>query len=125
MRWVQSAVTAPNKCAVLPYIGRDHDLGFIDTGSELPGRGDRWDSHVYVSVVAARELANFIGYHSPETVQAMQETVQEAQAERDAALARVAELEAAFGAIDALESEGLRARKKAGRKPKHEVEAVA
>lgn len=109
------------RCAVLPQIGGRHPDGFIDTGSELPGRGDQWDEHVYVSVVAVREMARLIGWYPPEHVTdleqrlvGMADKLSMVEAERDHALSVV-------GAVDVIESEGFRRRKKAGRPSKEAV----
>lgn len=123
MRLVPRALTSPSRCAVLPYIGPDHPDGYFDTGSELPGRGDQFDSHVYVSVVAAREMARMLGYHSPEAMQAVQEVCENQRAELELAREEIERLEVVLGAIDTLESRDFRARKKPGR-PKVVEEGV-
>ncbi len=62
MRWVETATIAPHRCAVIPYIGSNSDQGFIDSGSEMDG----FDQHVYISVVAVKEMARLIGLPSKE-----------------------------------------------------------
>lgn len=57
MRLVKTADIKPHRCAVLPQIGEQHPDGYIDTGSELPS----FDNHVYISVVAVREMARMVG----------------------------------------------------------------
>lgn len=115
MRLVPSALTSPSRCAALPYIGRDHPLGYFDTGSELPGRGDQYDSHVYISVVAAQEMARMLDWAPPEDVAELKQAlaasllrVEELERERDEALAFKQ-------AVDTIESADFRARKKSGR----------
>jgi hypothetical protein len=119
MRFVQRAVTKPMHCAVLPFIGQTHERGFIDTGSELPG----FDNHVYISVVAAEEMARMVGF-----IPGKERT--RVQAELDQALARVTELERDLSeaerhleAVDLLESRGFTARKKPGRPKREETPA--
>lgn len=105
---------------MLPQIGQFHAEGFIDTGSEIESSAK--DSHVYVSVVAVRELAKLIGWVDPA----------ELAQERDDLAARVEALEgelasqdAVLEAIDTLESADYRARRKPGRAKKQVEEAVA
>lgn len=118
MRRVDRALTFPSRCAVIPFIGQTHDEGFIDTGSEIPSSAT--DSHVYVSVVAVREMAALIGWSSGEDVAALAARVQELEAQVVALEGEVAEADKLVKAIDALESEGFRARKKPGRPRKSE-----
>lgn len=124
MRLVDRATIKPMRCAALPQIGSTHDRGFIDTGSEMPGLGDQWDNHIYVSVVAVEEMSRLIGGGTPGDL-----------AERDARIAeleaRVTDLEgeleraeAILDSIDALESADFRARRKTGR-PKTKTEVAA
>lgn len=121
MRLVDRATIRPMRCAVFPHIGANHPSGFIDTGSELIGG---LDNHVYVSTVAVGEMARMVGWVPGREVKA-------AIAERDKALARVAELEAELAAahrnldaVDQLVSAGYATRRKPGRPKQHqEVEA--
>jgi hypothetical protein len=120
MRLVPRASIRPMRCAVLPHIGANHPAGFIDTGSELIGG---MDNHVYVSRVAVQEMARMIGWVPVRDVKA-------AQAERDEALAQVAELEQQLAetqrnldAVDQLVSAGFASRRKPGR-PKQQREEV-
>lgn len=119
MRFVERAITRPSRCAVLPYVGANHPRGFIDTGSELAG----FDNHVYVSVVAAEEMARMVGFVPGHRLK-------EIEAERDAALLELAQAredlavaERHLEAVDLLESKGFTARKKPGR-PKREEAAA-
>jgi len=102
---------------VIPGKAAD-PLGFVTTGCVLGG----WDPEVIVSVTGVRELMRACEFPSPEAHQELKE-------ERDVLSARVEQLEAeceeyarAFDAIDALESKGLRARRKPGRKPAKETQ---
>lgn len=81
MRWVQTAVTAPHRCAAVPFIGHTSSKGFIDTGSEMNG----WDQHVYISVDAVEQMAQIIDWSPPSAVHALQELAQ-VQAQRIAQL---------------------------------------
>lgn len=110
-RLVDHAPIRPQHCAVFPQIGSAHGCGFIDVGSEMWG-GD----HVYISTIAAVELAKYAGYEPASASAGLRAQVEQ----RDA---RIAELEADLAeargflqAIDTLESAGLRARRKPGRK---------
>jgi uncharacterized protein (UPF0335 family) len=117
VRFVEKAVIRPSRCAVLPHLpsGGNHPDGFIDTMAEMPSSG--FDQHVYVSVVAVREMAKMIGWHSPETMDATENEL-EALKHRCAALEdEVQTLNKEFEAIDLLESAGYTSRKKPGRKP--------
>lgn len=125
MRWVPTAAVRPARCAAIPFIGGNDELGYIDTGSELDG----FDNHVYISVRAVHEMANMIGRPTREQFQEVVESnihfsqrLDEVTRERDELLAR-------FDAIDVIESADFRARKKTGRKPvkrqEHEEEVAA
>lgn len=102
---------APQRCAVIPYIGPSRGGRFIDTGMSLV---DGFQDRVYVSEHAVREMANLLGF--PDRGEYRQ-----AVEERDRLRARVAELEEQvgqmsefMGALDVIESEGFRARRKPG-----------
>lgn len=116
LRFAQAAVHRPHRCAIVPFIGQTHPEGFIDTGT------DYWGERVYLSVVGVKECAKLIGWVPKQQLQRAvrdvnteRERVVELEAERDA-------LQARLDAIDVIESEGFRARKKTGR-PKQEVVA--
>lgn len=111
MRWVESAPTRPQHCAVLPYIGSfNSQRGFIDTGAELPG----FDNHVYVSVLAVEQMASMIGWapavEDPRLEQA-QARVAELEAERD-------ELKGQLAAIGTLKLAGATTARPVGRPKK-------
>lgn len=123
MRLVDRALIKPSRCAVLPYIGTDHDRGFVDTGSEIPGKGDQWDWHVYVSVVAVEEMARLIGGGTPADMADANARIAELEGELDAARDELARAEMVLDSIDVLEGADFRARRKTGR-PKVKQEAV-
>jgi hypothetical protein len=123
MRHVDRALTTPSRCAVLPQIGIEHPLGYIDTGSEL-GHGDQWDQHVYVSIVALREMCKLMGWPLPEEADEMRTRLEQLEAVLDDTIAERDALKAKFGAIDMLASEGFRARNKPGRPPKKKNEVA-
>lgn len=117
LKFAQSAVHRPNRCAIVPFIGQTHPEGYIDTGT------DYWGERVYLSVVGVKECAKLIGWVPRQQLQRAfreiddaKERARELEAERDA-------LQARLDAIDVIESEGFRARKKPGRKAKEEVTA--
>jgi hypothetical protein len=115
VRFVESAPIFPSRCAVLPQIGGNHPRGYIDTQGEFVSSGK--DQHVYVSVVAVEEMARKLGWHSPETVDELERTL-EGYKHRVAQLeAEVEDLNKDFDAIEQLQSRGYTARKKPGRKP--------
>jgi len=124
MRWVAEAVTKPQRCAVLPHVGRTHPLGFFDTGSEMPGKGDQWDNHIYVSVVAAQLMAVEMGWASPESVDELKAEIDRLKGENERLEEELNAAEVVLSAIDTLESRDFRARKKPGRPSKKE-EGVA
>lgn len=125
MRWVDRALTKPSRCAVIPSIGIDHPEGYIDTGSELPGKGDQFDCHVYVSVVALREMCKTMGWPLPEQAAEVEQQLSAVEAQLEAVVAERDALAAKFQAIDVLASEGFRARNKPGRPPKKKEEVAA
>lgn len=102
MRWVPEAVTRPMRCAVIPSVAGRHPDGFIDTGSELPGKGDQFDEHVYVSVVACRELARLIGWYSPDDMSEVLGICAELREELAQAKAEATELRAALDGFEKL-----------------------
>lgn len=115
LRFAQQAIHRPNRCAIIPFIGQSHPEGFIDTGT------DYWGERVYLSVVGVKECAKLIGWvprqqlqHAVRDLNAERDRSKELEAERDA-------LQARLDAIDVIESEGFRARKKPGRPKKEEA----
>lgn len=88
MRWVPSAVKRPNHCAAIPFIAGHHPEGFFDFGTEILA----FDGHVYVSVVAAKQMAERMGW-APVGVNPLERRVAELEAELAAAEAKNAELE--------------------------------
>jgi hypothetical protein len=81
MRWVPSAVKRPNHCAAIPFIAGHHPEGFFDFGTEICA----FDGHVYVSVVAAKQMAEYMGWAPKARVNPLAARV--AQLEADLAVA--------------------------------------
>jgi hypothetical protein len=105
------------RCAALPHVGQTTRTEWIDTGSELDG----YDNHVYLSGIAIREAGALIGMVAGGEVRARDRKItaleaQLAQAQRD-----LTEAMHKLAAIDVIESEGFRARKKTGRPAKEMV----
>lgn len=57
IRLVDQCRLYPGRCAVLPQVGGAHPLGYLDSGQTTPA-GER----VYVSVLAATEMARLLGF---------------------------------------------------------------
>lgn len=76
------------------------------------------DNHVYVSVVAAKEMARMIGWVPPGEHKQALKRLAEAEDQLAQAQEQISVLERKFDAIDVLASAGFQARKKAGRPPK-------
>jgi hypothetical protein len=118
-RFVEQPVIKPNQCAVYPQLGHQHEKGYIDTGNELP-----WDSHVYVSVHAVEELAQFIGLPTKEQLDGLTELA-ETQAQQIEEQARELQELREFerSARYTVESMGQRIRRKPGPRKKEEATA--
>lgn len=120
MRFVEKAEIRPGRCAVIPTIPGNHVDGFFDTGSEMPG----FDNHIYVSLVAVREMARKLNWVSPETYQEALDQVAALERQIKDLEADLLEADKFASAVDVLESRDFRARKKPGRpKTKHEEAA--
>lgn len=96
MRWVQTAVQAPHRCAAVPFIGHTSQRGFIDTGSDMNG----WDQHVYVSVEAVEQMARIIDWSPPADVHALQQLVAVQERRIDQLEAELAEANQVADAFD-------------------------
>ena len=120
MRFVERAEIKPSRCAAIPFIGNDHPEGFIDTGSELAG----FDNHVYVSVVAVKQMNKIIGGLSREEAAALHAEIEGLKREVERLEADNKGLNDELGAIDFLGSREWQARKKAGRPRKAQPEAA-
>lgn len=58
MRWVPAPVVRPHQCICIPSIAGRHQRGFFDWEQEF----NAIDGRVYVSVVAAEQMAWFMGW---------------------------------------------------------------
>lgn len=110
MRFVEKAVTFPMRCAVIPYIGQNHEKGFIDTGVEIPASAK--DSHVYVSVAAVEQMARMVGFVHPAFLEAeVDRLLRELKVVQD----QLAEADKELAAIDVLKNRGYVPARSAGR----------
>lgn len=115
MRIVDRPFARPMRCAAIPYIGQSYgERVWFDTGSEMQGP----DDHVYLSGTAVKEAAAMIGWVSPGEHRLVKAELAGVNAQLEQERRRVLELQRRIDAIDVIESEGFRARKKAGRPPK-------
>jgi hypothetical protein len=113
-------VQAPQRCAVIPYIGpATRDARFIDTGNR---HTDGFADHVYISEPAVREMARMLGMPDRGEFRQMRRERDQLAAELEQAREELVEFERVQQAIDVLESKDFRARRKPGR-PKQEAAA--
>lgn len=106
------------RCAAIPYIGQAYgERVWFDTGSEMQGP----DDHVYLSGTAVTECAKMIGWVPPGEIRQARAELAGVQAQLEQERRNVLELQRRLDAIDVIESEGFRARKKAGRPPREVV----
>jgi hypothetical protein len=119
MRIVERPYAKPNHCALLPYVGQAK-VGerWFTNATFLHGPEDQ----VYVCESAVKECARMIGWHPPGEIRARDRQIAQLAADLAAAETRGAELQQRWDAVDVIESEGFRARKKPGR-PLKEVPA--
>lgn len=120
MRRVEQCVIRPNHCAAIPHLGSAHAKGYFDTGTDLQG----FDNRIYLSVEFCEQRAVDLGWTSPEDARALNERVAELERENTRLAGEVDELNRDFEAIDVLASKGFQARKKPGRPPARQKEAV-
>lgn len=109
-----------SNCAVLPYQAKDAE-GFIDTGNDLLGI----DPHVYISGAAVKEMAKLFGWFPPDTVADLEQRLAACEKELDDTLEQLSDADGYLDAIDTLESQGFRARKKPGRPKTTQTEKAA
>lgn len=95
-------------CSLLPHIGQMTRTRWVDMGSETPASAK--DRHVYVSEVAFAQVAPLLGYVPGGELITAQRTLVSLEAELVAARAQVAELQAAWDAIDRVERLGFEAK---------------
>lgn len=119
MRWVEAATGAPHRCAAIPFVGMNHELGYIQTGAVMDG----FDNEVYISVVAVKEMATIIGYPTVEEHRNLVVEANRIARQLEATTAELAAARAELDAIDMLASAGFVARKKPGRPKREAVQA--
>lgn len=107
-----NVVLAPQRCAVLPYVGPSRGCRFIDTGAHLT---DGFHDRVYVSETAVLEMARMLGLPAKGEYREAKDRVQALEAQLTRANAELVDLREKFNAIDVLASADFRARKKPGR----------
>lgn len=121
MRLVSEAKTRPMGCAVLPHLGPQHPEGFIDTGSEMPG----FDNHVYVSVVAVRQMCALLGFPTPVEHEAVVGELERTRLELEQARSELAEADRFQESIVGMSQHGFEVRRRKGRPPGAKEEGVA
>jgi hypothetical protein len=120
MRIVDRPFARPMRCAAIPYLGQASDERvWFDTGSEMQGP----DDHVYLSGTAVKECARMIGWVPPGEVRALRAELALANTMLADERRLAADLRRKLDAIDVIESEGFRQRRKAGRPSKQEAPA--
>lgn len=90
------------------------DCGSIGTGG--------FEEHVYINRQSLTEAAReFLGWHPPSAVKERDDRIRELREECEQLALELADMRKRFDAIDLIESEGFRARKKPGRPAKEAV----
>lgn len=117
MRWVDHPRLFPGRCAVMPQVPANHPDGFIDTGNRLQS-GD----HVYVSVVAARIMAEALGYKRAGDTAGQAAEITRLKGQLDQAQAKIEEQDEQLEAVHVLKRGGFATSKKPGRPPAVKVE---
>lgn len=100
MHLVPRAEWHPGYCAITGR-GEDPD-GFIDTGNTLRCI----DPKILVSVAGAKQLATFIGWSDPETVEQLESRIVELESDNEDLLAHKEKAEQVYGSIQTLENHG-------------------
>lgn len=113
MRWVAAAVARPHRCALIPFVGSHHSRGFFDYGTEIQA----FDGHVYVSVVAAEQMAAALGWAPGDTnvLKAKNRELEDALAMKDDELTGLREQ---LGAVQILKNNGFAQTRPPGRPKK-------
>jgi hypothetical protein len=116
MTFVDKLIFPPFECAISGKTveGSRPGLRFFDTQRTLMSHQPR----VYVSEAGMEILAREFGYRSEEEYRALEDAYTELQAEIERERMYVEQAKQLKNAIDTLESEGFRARRKPGPKPK-------
>lgn len=117
MRWVPAAVVRPHRCALIPFVGSHHPRGFFDYGTEMQA----FDGHVYVSVVAAEQMARHLGWVAPGDVVNANRRVADLEARLERAHAEAETLREQLGAVRVLKNAGFAQSNPPGRPKKKAV----
>lgn len=114
MRWVSAPAVRPHQCVCIPSIAGRHQRGFFDWNTNFPVV----DGRVYVSVVAAEQMAKFMGW-TPKNQDAGLKRELEAEKQENARLGGlVAELEAQLAAVAVLKNASFKQQGAPGRPAK-------
>lgn len=110
MRWLETAAVRPHRCACIPFIAGSQAEGFFDFGTEIQA----FDGHVYVSVVAAKQMAEAMGW-APKGPDQSAAKVEKLQAELDGVRDELAQAQAELEAVHVLKRGGFASSRKPGR----------
>lgn len=127
LKVVPRASAPPYHCCVYPHLGAGQAKGYFEAELEFPapagleGRG--LERRIYVSVVAVEMYARHLGWISPEEHESQRKHIEALSREKAQLEAELEGARAKLEAIDVIESEGFRARKKPGRKAQEKAHA--
>jgi hypothetical protein len=114
MNKVQKAVMYPHHCAMNPHLGSEPKGGLWDTGIDLQGPGS-YVIRIYIACESVNDRSRAQGWSSPDEAQQDRQHIASLVRETGDLRAQLAAAQAKLDAIDLIESEGFRARKKPGR----------
>ncbi len=116
MRLVDRPRIWPNHCAAMPHVGQMTVTRWVDTGSDV-GPTAR-EHRIYLSETAVAIAARLLGWVPGGELRAAQRELAATSAALEQARAEVAELQAAWDAIDRVERLGFEAKAKTPSKAK-------
>jgi hypothetical protein len=126
-QYVERLVKPPYVCVAYPQLGATQRQGYYDLNQTLPApgniNGNQNLHHLAISVVAVETLARERGWTSPEEHESQRAHIEALSLEKAQLEAELEGMRARFEAIDVIESEGFRARKKPGRKTQDKAAA--